>query len=544
MGVTALSSLSGPKRDLNNVLYLLILLTVAILYIILSLVTPPYIDDWMFMGEWMDTVGGTKVSWDGFVDFVRFTRDYDNGRLANLISPFTTLITPFKDLFPYVNGCFYAFLIFLVQRLACGKATGFKNFMLVISWASLLVFVPWYDNILIFDYTLNYLWSCVVCLLYIFFLLINEPKGWNVWKISLGCLLAVLAGAFHEGFAVPTLCGLGLLAIVRKGKMSPTFYCLCILMIVVTLVFMLSEGIINRIGYTLPGEYLLPPKRVLLIVCIVVACFIGLSLNSKGRSIILQTVKSPLFPICIGIFLSSYAIGFLTVKAPRCYFFGNVALTILLLNLIFNILIKISEKGFLGKFISYVATPLILIGCVLQTVGVIYWQKKYGDETRKIYSMIEASDSGIIYHDFINTMKPPFYALGMPVDLWVWRSFWEYRALNWYYKKPFMSVVPTDIKKIDFERMSPLEGNLGSWISENYVFTRPCFLNKTSPIDYPQSELIKITMNNGEVKEDTYTFFPFINPSNPTDTLLYLRMDDIEPANLKGIDILSFNLTP
>ena len=516
-----------------------VFILLIVLYTVLGWVTPFYIDDWMFKAFWLDNAGSDSFSISGFLNFNKFIRDFDNGRIANLLSPFSTVFSPFKEIFPFFNGCFYALMILAVQRLATGFRSGLNWYMLVLAWACLIFFLPWYDSLLIFDYTLNYVWAGAVSLLFVLFLLKGEYSGWNGWRLLSVLLLALIAGGFHEGFAVSSICGLLLMLLARRGRVSGYFYIVLTVYIVSTLVFMLSEGIIDRIGYTMVDRHFFPSFRIYAVLTVVAASFAFLICFSWGRKIALSVAKSDVFLICLGICVSGYVIGYSTVNSPRSYFYGDEAMVIILLQLVYRTALHF--KSFFNRYpwLAAVSASVLVILCTLQTISVIYWQKKYGDETEHVYELIEKADNGLIFYDFVNTGMPPRYTLGMPVSISnIWDFFWEYRALNMFYKRPVMSVVPTGLKSLDMNTKVPVEGSLKAWRVGDYILVPKKDMNFSEPLTFPKLEKMNIILDNNQVIKEA-TLYPFVVSSSDSilrDTLLYLKPKGYDVASVSEIN--------
>lgn len=74
----------------------------------------------------MITAGSSDFSLSALAGYFRELRLNDNSRLANVLSPFTTLITPWRYLFPWLTGLAIAFIAALGVRI-CGYADFREN---------------------------------------------------------------------------------------------------------------------------------------------------------------------------------------------------------------------------------------------------------------------------------------------------------------------------------------------------------------------------------------------------------------------------------
>ena len=120
----------------------------AALYALLSFFTPYYLDDWTFMGNWRDDAANQGFSWAGWWRYYTYIRGYDNGRIANALSPISTMFSPWKDIFPWVTGLLVALSAVMLQRLATGSRS---VLYLSICWILMIVGLPWNDTIFVRD---------------------------------------------------------------------------------------------------------------------------------------------------------------------------------------------------------------------------------------------------------------------------------------------------------------------------------------------------------------------------------------------------------
>lgn len=180
----------------NRTAYLFTALLITGLYAALSYVTPLYIDDWMFLSNWKEHAGSSSFSFSGWLDYYLFTRDFDNGRISNSLAVFTSLFSPFKEIFPLLNGLMMALLIILCQRFICYGRKSDKLFWLILTWLGALVFLPW-SPLFVADYSLNYIWGAVLTLSLLWPLLQNENKKRSPAVFLAVILLAIVAGGWH-----------------------------------------------------------------------------------------------------------------------------------------------------------------------------------------------------------------------------------------------------------------------------------------------------------------------------------------------------------
>lgn len=417
-------------------------LLIAAIYSLLSFLTPYYLDDWTFMGNWRDDAANSGFSISGWWKYYLFIRGYDNGRIANAMSPISTMFSPWKELFPIFTGCLAAAVAILLQRLATGRrSAAFLSF----TWALMIIGLPWHDTLFVRDYSLNYIWAAALTLAFLFSLK-HITRSPGIFGLSI--LLAFLAGGWHEGFAVPSLCGLGLLMLVRRFRLPARFYIATAVYLASTLLFMLSPGLISRavneVSRDDNGRLLLRPLVIIVLDAILFTIlFCRYLFKNSDRSLrnLLKILGSPVMTVAGGIVIAGFAIGLLTVNTSRSYFWpdmGAIAIGIHLLNRI------LPDTG-RWKLCRQWAAVVITLACVAQSVAVIIWQSRYAHETEEIMALLDKSPSGTVFYDTKLPEKAPAYTLGIPVDN-AWRNPYHYRALWSYYITPVIGVVPTSLR--------------------------------------------------------------------------------------------------
>ena len=417
-------------------------LIIAGIYTAVSWLTPYYLDDWTFMGNWRDDARGDhSFSTDAWWRYYTFIRGYDNGRISNALSPLSTMFSPWKEIFPFLTGIALAWAMVVVQFFVSPSSPSSRlphsPLWLSLTWLLMILFIPWRDTIFVRDYSLNYIWSAAITLS---LLLLLARKRWLP-----AALLAVLAGGWHESFAVATICGLALLLVVRGFKVSPRFYIVLCIYAASTMVFMLSPGMTGRMAYYVGDIQYFPSWRnyiilpVLLLSCAVLLC------SPRGRRCIGEVALSDAGLVAIGIILSGYFIAVCAANTPRSFFWPDMAAIALELMLArsfcFRMVGGVREKA-LRRGLAFTVAAL----CIAQSVSVIVWQARYKQQDDRIMALLNESRSGTVFYDLSLPLHPPKYTMGMPAGH-LWRNPWHYRALISFYNTPVIGVVPTSLRQ-------------------------------------------------------------------------------------------------
>jgi hypothetical protein len=177
----------------------------AILMTIILFYVPYQSDDFWYLAPFKDYKFGNgpfRLS-DGF-ESIKWHYMSDNARLANISTPITLALFP-KWLFNIISGIIILAIFYLSIKLSCLGKSGNKVAN-ILAIALIIFALPWHNNILCADLSLNYVWSSagVLFSLYIF---LNPQKITQVppaAKILIGIITAC-AGAMHEAASVPLL---------------------------------------------------------------------------------------------------------------------------------------------------------------------------------------------------------------------------------------------------------------------------------------------------------------------------------------------------
>lgn len=437
----------GLLRDRRGSLYCYwaLALLMAAVYALFCFFTPYYLDDWTFMGNWRDDAANKGFSLSGWWRYYAFIRGYDNGRISNALSPISTMISPWKELFPWISGILTALAAVMLQQLATGRRSA--SYLLT-TWLLMIVGLPWLDTIFVRDYTLNYIWGAAVTLALLWSLR-ALCRGRNTLVLCL--LLAIPAGGWHEGFALTTLFGLALLAAARRFRFPPSFYAVAAVYLLSALVFMLSPGLMGRAAQALAqNDHSIVLKRPLVIIAIDLCLLLVLAGNrifsKKQQATVAPLFSSPAFIVSSGILVSGFLLGFFSTNTLRSYFWpdmGGITLALLFIREI----IASPSMAFCRRrgTLYYCALTLMFLFCTLQSAAALVWQIRYARETDEILALLDRSESGTVFYDSKLPLKAPFYTLGIPVDN-AWQNPFHYRALQSYYLTPVIGVVPTSLR--------------------------------------------------------------------------------------------------
>lgn len=430
-----------------------VLLVIASLYTLLSFLTPPAYDDWIFMAEWREATKNSSLSPGALYEFWKEIRLYDNGRLANVMSPVTSLFSPWKELFPIITGILVGVIIFLITYISAGKKRT-NVFSILLVWCAALYMLPWRNFIFVADYSLNYIWASAITLLLITVIMRNERKGWNAARFLITLLLAFIAGGWHEGFAVATIAGFFLYSATKKMRFSWQWYVVGCFYTAVTLLFYYCPGMILRmeeqIGEAPSGLNYIKLAFDFLPVILSVLLIGMLFLSRRGRRNLKEAWSNPYFVISTGIVAVGVVLSLLFKHQPRSAFWPDLMAVAMLIILTKPLWIKLSLSVF------RLPAKLILFAlCCVPVISAVVWQSRLYKESGHILQEIETSPSGTIFYDIIPSSDIPIYTLKMPNHA-AWVTPFQYHTLKEFSGKQYPAVVPTTLRY----SMPEMEGQL------------------------------------------------------------------------------------
>lgn len=509
-----------------------ILLLIAAVYTLLSFWTPWAYDDWMFMGEWRDVNGNSPLSPRSLLDFWKSIRLVDNGRIANALAPLSTLFSPWRELFPLITGLWVAFTVAVAARFSFGgdalrqKAPAFY---ITVAWLALTVLLPWRNALFVADYALNYIWGTGVTLLFMALTVRWEEKGWNAPRLATALFMAFLAGGWHEGFAVATLCGFLLLTV--KGlsagrRFSLPWYIIGIAYAGVTLAFALCPGLIDRmqrqVGESAVGMSWLKMAVDFLPVVLLAACVFFTAVLSPLRPLLREAWGNRWFVIGCGVVTAGCLISLLFTHQPRSAFWPDLMATVMIF-----ILTRPVWRGIATSRLRGYVTLVALAGCLLPLSATLVWQFRLYRESEEIMAKMEASETGTVFHDVIQPEEIPLLSLKM-TNYPAWITDYQYQALKNYTKKPTAAVVPTSLEYMSSPGVpEPLEGNDGAWRVGNEI------VMPWSDCAEPETVAAEVTLTDGATVPTVAMLLPFV--SGDGARMIYVRVQGCAAGDVAGI---------
>lgn len=393
-----------------------------------------------------------------------------NGRMANLITPFLLFFSP-KWLLATLNGIMTAlFFAFALKAVGFTRQTVSAQLFLI----ALIAFTfPWWDSMMLFDVSFNYVWASAFGLGFLLLLFKDTIKrrwAWMAW------IFAFLAGAMHEAMSVPIVCGLfcyyyfsGNWRNTPKPKriMTGAF-------VLGSAMAFLSIGIWRRFGSDfVPNDpmWLLTLKSdfyaILFLLFIVTA-----RLASPLRLAEMMRRQWVVYAVAAIISMGFSAVGGIV---GRSGWFAQIFALIALFQWARECDWRINRK------VAALASAWLLVAIVAHYAELTRWQLKTSSELRKAISLYEESPDGTVYMDFTPHDRFPWWVLhknrGVPDadDSYILQTITQFHGDE---SRP-MRILPSAVEQLDARSVKGDMRIGNGWVSrekpdtdENGIFDR------------------------------------------------------------------------
>ena len=436
---------------------ILILLSIVVIYGIFSYLTPYVLDDIVFRNCYLKHSGGSEsFSLSALVDFAREVRDYDNGRLANILSPIATMMVP-RWLFALITGIGVAAMYMMMLKIA-SIPSKMRPYAILSVWLFSLVLLPWRNNIIVNDYLLNYLYSSLAILAFVLLLSKSAQRRLKVGQMSAAIVIALVAGWFHEGFSIP-LCGaMGIYAISRRFRLPAQWWLLAIVFGLSSLFVFLSPGILSRAGRELNGQGISEKIKVLCTVLPAVLLLSGIILSAFFLPQVKRIMKCVMMrPAIFMLVFASLFAGIIVLMVNSDQRAGwpaeLYAMTVLLAFIPFCHVERRKNALKVVAWLAYIA----ICGFF---VNVLVWQHRFYRQHMEIVRLMEESRSGTAFYDIIDPRDVRKSTLFLPLR-GQWVTSFQLDVINDpdIPSEKYRSVVPQCLSRYDSSAARKIDGN-------------------------------------------------------------------------------------
>lgn len=511
----------------------LLLIGIAIIgaiYSVFSYLTPFQYDDYAFLGGYLAYTDGVPTfEWDSFRSMCLEIRNFDNGRLANILDLFVVLCVP-KWIFAICTGIVTAGLFLLlthfVSRLSNLQWHTATFPILTLIWAVSMVAFPWRDNILVPDYALNYLYSTFLTLWFLACASRCQQSAISRWKLIGWCILAIVAGAFHEGFSMPVMAGMVVYAMTRRFRLHRSWWAVVTAYAIGTILVCSSPSIWLRAGREITtvhqSDWISTLSTMIPLALVAIVVLVPITVIPAWRRRFHHLWLSQVYVVSTVGMAVSVALCYLLTPLPRNGWFAEVLSVIVL----FPIALSSKVNPIVRKGIRASSIILFSATCVFMA-GVLKWQHFFYLQDRQIHSLIEKSEKGNIYFDVFPPENMPKHVLFQPTQsTWV-HSFQIVSINNCARNRQLIAVLPTALRGFRMAEAVPVSNPPG-------LYTYNSILIDSNPRIIPSRQhafadngqrsstgQMEITTDSGKKLNVLVDGFRFI--SSEGDTLFYLR---------------------
>lgn len=443
------------------------LMLIAIIYALFSYWTPYAFDDYVFMTVYREQNGGSETfSISALIDYAKTIRMVDNGRLANILSPISTLILP-KWLFSTITGFMISGIFYMGVKLA-GVDRRNRFLAVVIFWLLSLFCLPWRNSIMVPDYLLNYVFSSFFLLLLLCILVTIEQKPLSIAQLTVAFVNAFIAGMMHEGFSVPFFGGLCIYTLIRRFHLRWQWWVIVAAFFAAMVLVVIAPGTLLRLGHEsetfsvaarLKSFFTVTPLAP-----VSIAICLGYILKKKSIQPLCHKLNSQPIIVAFATALLATAMAIIVKPTPRVGWIAELFFMIVLTHLFANGLNKLSKRR------------AIAIGGILNLVGAVFFAfvlnaaKKLDDQNTKILAEIDKSPNGTVFYDILPPDDFALPYLYLPMRYQYVETF-QIKALRDYFQKS-CAIVPTALRDVTFEKMRPIPGNSDLLIYNGELLSR------------------------------------------------------------------------
>lgn len=167
---------------------------------------------------------------------------------------------------------------------------------------------------------------------------------------------------------------------------------------------------------------------------------------------------------------------------------------------------------------------------LLQTVHVIFWQRKFHIENNDIIRAFDETGSKTVFYDITMPEDVPLTTLYIPARI-AWVDVFHYMCLQWLRNEEDLAVVPTDLKNAGQRNDILIPGNANARRNGSAIwipYTDSIYRNKETAID--------LSLRNGTTIKSARAYIGSF-PLSDGDSALYVKPYKISAGDIVAIDI-------
>lgn len=275
---------------------------------------------WLIRGDlrgWL--VRGEGPDWDGVRDFAVWFFNNENRRLANFVMMALAALP--RWVAGMLSGLAVGYIVFKGAQLV---SLGRRPLAFSLWTAAIVLGLPWYDQLYLIDFQLNYTWAAALMLAYAGMLL--KQSGTERVIVAGMFVLALVLGVWHEGFGVPCLLATVTLPVLSRRFRTPATWAAIAGLAIGSAFLMITPVMAQTMAQAGgPGARYFSGKLGRLVypyLAVGVAYFLALGVASfSGKR---NLLRQPLWAFASVVVAASFVITCVTATGPRAFTPGLV----------------------------------------------------------------------------------------------------------------------------------------------------------------------------------------------------------------------------
>ncbi|MCM1319749.1 MAG: DUF6056 family protein [Muribaculaceae bacterium] len=388
-------------------------------------------------------------------EFYSFVVDHylhNNGRFGDKLLTLALLLP--KLLFALMSGI-AVYLILTAGRYVSSDLRGPRS--RIICGSLMVLCLPWYDLMFTGAFAVNYLWGgalALVCVGYMAGRLTMKSVPTNI----AGCILMLLGGAWHEGFAMTVGSGMFVYLCCNKFRVNRIQILYWLIWMCGAALVICSPSSWERMESTgspfmVDRIFSLETLAYFNITLLYIPLLLISVIVKKIRARISTDMRNMLIGIAVMFLVNIYIVG-------RTYWVPRIAMFSMLFSIPGLILLTKVLLPNAGKRIKLTTCAVIMVATFINLVSSLYWQCKICDEYEDISHLYLSQKPGTaIYYDLTTENSLPWYTLGKPSG-YLFHNAWGMNTFSMYYERGELNILPTALKDINPPKDgSPIKSN-------------------------------------------------------------------------------------
>ena len=342
-------------------------------------------------------------------DYILCQRRVDNGRVANILSPLATLYGG-AALKGIAGGLAISATSLFLVLIAKGKDRLRSADLPLFGAAAAAGFflLPFRDNMVVFDYVLNYILSGALALAFCYGACRALTARRGRWETAAVCLAGLLAGANHDGFALPLLAVFGCYALLwRKLRLPAACWAMGLSLLAGALVPVTAPAEWSRAAGAIGGKGLMVSAATMAkfapAVFLPMLLIPLLVIRKKRGNQAQESWPGNLILALIWLFSIAFFLPF-GLEARQGWLPGCAAL---------GLLMAYSRPLLtrLPAWLNLAAGALLTAGACALALYVAKWQRVVAENDREILAALAASPDGTAFIDRVDARELPQLSL-------------------------------------------------------------------------------------------------------------------------------------